>query len=150
MVGPGAITNLDDSSDKTGDNRNQSQMPKIGAHEDPRGDVAPTSMYGRKGGNRQIDLRLGRHCRGLLALRDLAARRRKRGIAALEAVPVRLTCENGGQDGSKDNQEGQGDDCESVHSGKDMGERGDTLGKPTGAAWRSLFEGPWAPRIWTI
>lgn len=112
-------------------------MSKIGAHEDSRGDIAPTSMYGRKGGNRQIDLRLGRHCRGLLALRDLAARRRKRGIAALEAVPVRLTCENGGQDGSKDNQEGQGDDCESVHSGKDYGGKRRHPGKTD---WSSMAQ----------
>jgi len=73
---------------------------------------------------------LWRRGRWLLALCDLAPRWGKRGIPASKPVPVGLTAsEHSGQDGSKDDQEGQSDDRESVHGGEDLGERGGTLGR---------------------
>ena len=64
-----------------------------------------------------VDSRLGRHNRRSGPLRGATTTRRERGIASPETVCIGLTSKHRREDGSNDDQEGQGDDRESMHGG---------------------------------
>ena len=67
-----------------------------------------------------VHSRLGRNSRRSTPLRGvttarLTAARRERGIASPETIRISLTGKHRGEDGSNDDQEGQGEDREPMH-----------------------------------
>jgi hypothetical protein len=94
-----------------------------------------------------VHSRLGRNSRRSTPLRSVTAARRttgwrERGIASPETVCIGLTGKHRRDDGSNDDQEGQGDDRESMHGGDvSWGGRGVPWEETTRRAWRGIISG---------
>jgi hypothetical protein len=144
-VGAGGITKLEETgcSDKVGKCKKSVSGPKkSGPIRDQEGRYPHSRIRRRE----KSDLLLGSgRRRRLPALGDLTTSRGKRGITSLETVCIRIPSEHSRYDGSKDDQEGQSNDCESVH-GKEDGYAGKRrhLGRTSGA-WHSLIKSSAGP-----
>jgi len=71
------------------------------------------SRLGRRNGRRYAPLRS-------VTTAGLTTVRRERGIASPQTVPIGLTGKHSGEDGSDDEEKGQGEDCEPMHGGEDV------------------------------
>lgn len=112
-MAPSLVTNLHNSAhaNKKRDKELSISCKSLEVRDGGKGLKGVDSRLGSRNGRRSASLRS-------VTTAGLTAVRGERRVASPEAVRIDLTSKHSGQDGSDDEEKGQGEDCEPMHGGR--------------------------------